>query len=63
MLKTWKNEDYKPLGETRVVIRNPKNKKNDNINFSICHNDFTTILELRASEQIGLISVEAENFE
>ena len=31
ILKTWKNEDYKPLGETRVVIRNPKNKKNYNI--------------------------------
>ena len=41
MLKTWKNEDYKPLRETRVVIRNPKNKKNYNVNFIICHNDFT----------------------
>ena len=63
MLKTWKNEDCKPLGETRVVIRNPKNKKNYNINYIICHNDFTPILGLRASEQMGLISVEAENFE
>ena len=35
ILKTWKNEDYKPLGETRVVIRNPKNKKNYNVNFII----------------------------
>ena len=63
MLKTWKNEDYKPLGETRVVIRNPKNKKNYNVNFIICHNNFTPILGLRASEQMGLISVEPENFE
>ena len=61
MLKTSKNADYKPLGETRVVIRNPKNKKNDNVNFIICHNDNTPILGLRASEQMGLISVAAEN--
>ena len=47
MLKTLKNEDYNPLGETRVVIRNPKNKKNYNVNFIICHNGFTTIFGLR----------------
>ena len=44
MFKTWKNEDDKPVGETRVVIRNSKNK------IYICHNDFTPILGLRARE-------------
>ena len=47
----------------KFVIKNPKNKKNYNVNFIICHNDFTPIWGLRASEQVGLISVEAENFE
>ena len=26
-LKTWNNENYKPIGESRQIIKNPKNNK------------------------------------
>ena len=62
-LKTWKNDNYAPLGECRVTLRNPKNNKKYNVNFVVCHNHFDPILGLRASEHMQLINVNNENFE
>lgn len=62
-LKVWNNANYVPLGEQRVVVKNPKTNKKYNVNFIICHDDFVPILGLRASEQMSLISVESDNFE
>ena len=63
MLKTWTNDNYKPLGECRKVIVNPKNNKKYNVNFIVCHNDFVPIIGLSASEQMKLIEIKDENFE
>lgn len=62
-LRVWNKEQYNPLGESRVIVRNPSNNKKFNVNFIICHDDFTPILGLRASEQMKLIRVNHENFE
>lgn len=62
-LNTWNNARYQPLGESRVVIKNPASNKKFNVNFIICHNNFTPILGLKASEQMKLISVNSDNFE
>ena len=63
MLKTWNNKSYKPIGEKRVIVRNPKNGKNYNVNFVICENEFMPIMGLRASEQMNLIELKHKNFE
>lgn len=63
MLKTWNNENYTPLGESRVSMKNPKNGKRYGVNFIVCHNDFTPILGLRASTQMNLIEIQEANFE
>lgn len=62
-LKVWNNKQYEPLGEQRVIIKNPKTRKKFNVNFIICHNDFVPILGLNASEQMSLIKVESNNFQ
>ena len=62
-LKTWNNENYKPIGESRQIIKNPPNNKRYSVNLIVCYNDFTPILGLRASEQTKLIKLESQNFE
>ena len=62
-LKTWNNENYKPIGESRQIIKNPRNNERYAVNFIVCHNHFKPILGLRASEQIKLIMLESQNFE
>lgn len=62
-LKTWNKNNYKPLGECRVVVTNPRNKKAYNVRFIICHAEFTPILGLSASEKMQLIQVKNNNFE
>ena len=63
VLKTWNNDSYKPIGEARVIIRNPKNKKKYNVKFMISHDNFVPILGLSACEQMKLIEVKDKNME
>ena len=63
ILKTWNKNNYKPVGEIRKIIINPKNNKKYNVNFIVCHNDFVPIMGLKASEKMSLIEVKSENFE
>jgi len=62
-LKTWNNDKYEPVGECRIKIVNPKNKKRYSVNFVVCHNEFMPILGLNASKQMNLIEINDENFE
>jgi hypothetical protein len=50
ILKTWNKNNYKPIGECRVSLKNPKNNKKYNVNFIVCHDEFTQIIGLSASE-------------
>ena len=63
VLRTWNNNDYKPLGECRVTLKNPKNQKKYNVNFVICEENFTPIIGLSASEQMKLVEIKEKNFE
>ena len=50
-LMTWNNDNYKPSGESRQIIKNPKTtKKIYSVNFSV-HNHFTPILGVRAMQR------------
>ena len=63
VLKTWNNENYNPLGECRVTVKNPKNRKKFNVKFVIRHNNFANVLSLRACEKMQLLKIKPENFE
>ena len=61
--KTWNNKNYKLIGESRQILKNPQNNKRYSVNFIVWHNHFTPILGLRAREQMKLIKLESQNFE
>ena len=63
VLSTWNNSQQKILGKSRQSIRNPKNGKKYSVEFVVFKGNFTPILGLRASKQMGLIDVCEENFE
>ena len=61
-LTTWNNKNYVPLGESRLITVNPKNKKKYSVNYIICHEQFTPILGLKASEQMKMLEIKNETF-
>ena len=63
VLKTWNNDNYKPLGECRLSVKNPKNGRKYNVNFVVSDNDLMPILGLKASVHMNLIKVQDSNFE
>lgn len=63
ILKTWNNDNYKPLGECRVKVINPKNCKKYSVNFIVCEDQFTPIIGLSASKQMSLVKINENNFE
>ena len=63
VLKTWNNDNYKPLGECRLSVKNPKNGRKYNVNFVVSDNDLMPILGLKASIHMNLIKVQDSNFE
>ena len=56
-LRTWTNNDYKPIGECRIVVINPKNNKKYNVKFTVCNNNLTPILGLNASKPMKLVEL------
>ena len=61
MLKTWNSSSIKPIGKSRIVIRNSSNQKKYSIEFIIVEQDFTPLLGKAASEQMELITVNYDN--
>ena len=62
-LRTWTNNNYQPVGECRLIIKNPKTSKKYNVNFIVCNDNLMPILGLNASKQMKLVEVKDENFE
>ena len=62
MLKVWNKENYKPIGECRKIIKNPKNSRKYNVKFEVCDNEYMPIIGLSASQQMKLIEIKSDNF-
>ena len=62
-LRMWNDSELTPLGTSRVSIRNPKNRKKYSIEFTIVSENLTPLIGYRAAEQMGLLTVNAENFD
>ena len=61
-LMMWNKTEVKPLGTTRMLIQNPKNKKKFSVEFIIVCDDLTPLIGARAPQHMKLITVHQENF-
>ena len=63
VISTWNNAKQIPIGTCRRSVTNPKNQKKYSVEFVVCNNDFTPLLSLKASQQMGLVEICDDNFE
>ena len=63
MLKMWNDSQLSTVGTCRTSVRNPRNKKKYYVEFLVFEGNHTLILGLKASEAMGLVKVQDENFE
>ena len=63
ILQMWNKSELKPLGTTRLTIRNPKNRKKYSVEFLVVNEDLTPLLGAKVIQRMGLIEVQNENFE
>ena len=63
ILQMWNKSEVKPLGTTRMTIRNPKNTKKYLVEFLVVNEDLTPLLGAKVTQCMGLIEVHSENFE
>ena len=61
-LKMWNGSELKPIGSTRLIVKNPKIGKKFSIEFVVVPDDYTPIIGARAAQQIKLITVHDDNF-
>ena len=61
-LRMWNDTTLQPLGSCRTILQNPKNAKKFSVEFLVVEKQLTPIIGARASQQMGLITVNAENF-
>ena len=58
-LKMWNGTDLKPLGITRLKVKNPKTGKK----YSIESDGLTALIGTRTAQQMELITVHQDNFD
>ena len=61
-LKMWNATEVKPLGTTRLLVRNPKTKKKYSIEFVALPDNLTPLIGARTAQQMGLITVHTQSF-
>ena len=58
----WNDTTLQPLGSCRTILQNPKNGKKFSVEFLVVEKQLTPIIGARAAQQMGLITVNEENF-
>jgi hypothetical protein len=61
-LKMWNGSELKPLGTTRLIVRNPKTEKKYSIEFIVVPDTLTPLIGARTAQQMGLITVHEDKF-
>ena len=61
-LRMWNGTEVKPLGTTRVVLRNPKTRKKYSVEFVVVTSDLTPLIGARSAQQMQILTVHEENF-
>lgn len=63
ILKMWNDTQLNTVGTCRTTVRNPRNRKKYSVEFQVYEGNHVPILGLKASEAMGLVTVEESNFE
>ena len=58
----WNGTELKPLGITRLIVKNPKSGKKFSIEFVVVNDNLTPIIGARTAQQMKLLTVHADNF-
>ena len=61
-LKMWDGSTYTPLGETTTDLTNPKMGTTHSVHFFVCDDGFRPLLGLNSVQELGLVSVNHDNF-
>ena len=56
------NTSLKPLGETRLKVKNPHTSSESEIKFIVVPNGFTNLLGLNTIQELGFITINKECF-
>ena len=63
VLKSWTGNLIRPTGQCRLVVQNPKNNKKYRVPFIVVQEQLTPILGLKATEAMGLVSINENNIQ
>ena len=63
VLSAWNNTKQVPLSICRRNVVNPRNNKKYSVEFIVFEDNFTPLLGLKASKQMGLVNICENNFE
>ena len=61
-LKTRNGTEVKPLGTTRLMVKNPQTGNKYSIEFFVVPDSFTPLIGARTAQQMELITVHSDNF-
>ena len=61
-LVMWNKTEITPMGATRVVLRNAKNRKKYSVEFVVVKENLTSLIGAHAAQHMKLITVNQENF-
>ncbi|KAJ8050046.1 hypothetical protein HOLleu_03081 [Holothuria leucospilota] len=62
-LKMWNGTRVETRGKSRLIFKNPANRKKYPVEFVVTDNSFNSLLSLRAAQQMNFIKVNADNME
>ena len=62
ILRMWNDTTLQSLGSCRIIIQNSKNGKKFSVEFLVVGKQLTPIIGARAAQQMGLITINEENF-
>ena len=63
VLRMWNLTNVIPVGESKVMLRNPKTHKKYRVNFVVVKEDLGTILGVKAARQMKIITINTDMFQ
>ncbi|KAK3723357.1 hypothetical protein QZH41_002823 [Actinostola sp. cb2023] len=61
-LRMWNGAEMNPVGTTRLIVRNPKDRKKYSLEFIVVKESLTPLIGARAAQHMQLITVNADKF-
>ena len=61
-LNMWNKTNMKPLGETVLMVVNPRTRAKSEVKFVVVPNGFTNLLGLKTIQELGFITINEECF-